>query len=61
MGKSGERGSEISVLGVRHDDDDDDDCMEILTEPLMLPLMSDCSVWPSRDYISILGEQNIPC
>ena len=25
MGKSGERGSEISVLPARHDDDDDDD------------------------------------
>ena len=27
IGRSGERGSEISVLAARHDDDDDDDDM----------------------------------
>ena len=26
IGRSGERGSGISVLAARHDDDDDDDC-----------------------------------
>ena len=25
-GRSGERGSRISMLAARHDDDDDDDC-----------------------------------
>ncbi len=27
IGRSGERGSGISVLALRHDDDDDDDCV----------------------------------
>ena len=31
MGRSGERGSRISVLPARHDDDDDDDPSSIYT------------------------------
>ena len=29
IGRSGERGSGISVLAARHDDDDDDDCQTL--------------------------------
>ena len=45
IGKSGERGSEISVLPARHDDDDDDSPYEFfLTSPAVFR-MSDRLTW----------------
>ena len=42
IGKSGERGSGISVLPARHDDDDDDD-------DIYQPLRSG-KIWPTVDF-----------
>ena len=36
MGKSGERGSGISVLAARHDDDDETSCLTKVKEPSLL-------------------------
>ena len=45
IGKSGERGSGISVLPARHDDDDDDLAQLSLTQFVQMNWLKHCSFW----------------
>ena len=56
IGRSGERGSGISVLAVRHDDDDDDVCMYVCMHPHPLPQASNTKSIHERSKASLNSE-----
>ena len=47
IGRSGERGSGISVLAVRHDDDDDDDVRLLFENPTQNSIRDEVSLYNS--------------